>query len=99
MCDPTAILLTLDAHMRAAAIFGLGCSPKNLKPFQAAEKIGVARRRDARRCRSAPVVLLSVADGQFTGFKSTREAWPACAGRSAGRVMILLGLLDYQRGD
>ena len=30
---------TLDRHMRAAAIFGLGCSPKNLKPFQADETI------------------------------------------------------------
>jgi hypothetical protein len=25
--------------MRAAAIFGLGCSPKNLKPFQTDETI------------------------------------------------------------
>ena len=30
-----ATLLLSTAHMRAAAIFGLGCSPKNLKPFQA----------------------------------------------------------------
>ncbi len=28
------ILLVSSAHMRAAAILGLGCSPKNLKPFQ-----------------------------------------------------------------
>ncbi|MGB8914329.1 MAG: acylglycerol kinase family protein, partial [Candidatus Sulfotelmatobacter sp.] len=33
--SPTAsILLLSTAHMRAAAILGLGCSPKSLKPFQ-----------------------------------------------------------------
>jgi diacylglycerol kinase (ATP) len=35
MCaHPTPILLLSSAHMRAAAILGLGCSSKNLKPFQ-----------------------------------------------------------------
>jgi diacylglycerol kinase (ATP) len=31
-----SILLLSSAHMRAAAILGLGCSAKNLKPFQSA---------------------------------------------------------------
>src|ERR1700716_520507 len=34
LCDPTLFLLLSSAQMRAAAIFGLGCSAKNLKPFQ-----------------------------------------------------------------
>jgi diacylglycerol kinase (ATP) len=39
--DPpsASILLLSTAHMRAAAIFGLGCSAKDLKPFQADERI------------------------------------------------------------
>ena len=48
--------------MRAAAIFGLGCSPENLKPFQAAEniewRIGMPAAAD-----QADVVLLFGGDG------------------------------------
>ena len=48
--------------MRAAAILGLGCSPKNLKPFQTNEtidwRIGIPAARD-----QGDVVLLFGGDG------------------------------------
>src|SRR5205085_9543725 len=34
LCVSLVNSATLIPHMRAAAILGLGCSPKNLKPFQ-----------------------------------------------------------------
>jgi len=36
---PTTILLLSSAHMRVAAILGLGCSEKNLRPFQTGKNI------------------------------------------------------------
>lgn len=36
---PRGFLLPSSAHMRAAAILGLGCSPKDLQPFQTDRKI------------------------------------------------------------
>ncbi|HXP39056.1 MAG TPA: diacylglycerol kinase family protein [Candidatus Acidoferrales bacterium] len=53
---------TLDRHMRAAAIFGLGCSPKNLKPFQTDEtidwRVGVPSATD-----QVDIILLFGGDG------------------------------------
>jgi len=55
-------LLLSSAHMRAAAIFGLGCSAKNLKPFQSDPaidwSIGVPAAAD-----QADVILLFGGDG------------------------------------
>lgn len=34
-----ALLLPSSPHMRAAAILGLGCSPKNLRPFQTEQNV------------------------------------------------------------
>jgi hypothetical protein len=52
----------LDRHMRAAAIFGLGCSPKNLKPFQTDEtidwRVGVPSATD-----QVDIILLFGGDG------------------------------------
>jgi diacylglycerol kinase (ATP) len=41
LVDPTLRVdsATLSSHMRAAAILGLGCSAKNLEPFQTSKKI------------------------------------------------------------
>lgn len=53
---------TLDRHMRAAAIFGLGCSLKNLKPFQTDEtidwRVGVPSATD-----QVDIILLFGGDG------------------------------------
>jgi len=55
-------LLLSSAHMRAAAILGLGCSEKNLKPFQSDEtidwRIGMPAAAD-----QADVILLFGGDG------------------------------------
>jgi len=56
------ILLISTAHMRAGAIFGLGCSPKNLKPFQTDTsinwRIGLPAAAD-----QADIILLFGGDG------------------------------------
>ena len=64
LATPAAFLHVLRSspHMRAAAILGLGCSPKNLKPFQTEQNvdwsIGLPGERD-----QADVVLLFGGDG------------------------------------
>jgi diacylglycerol kinase (ATP) len=64
-CSDFRFLLLSSAHMRAAAILGLGCSPKNLDPFQAAAtpqaiewRVGVPSAADR-----ADVILLFGGDG------------------------------------
>jgi len=53
---------TLDRHMRAAAIFGPGCSPENLKPFETDEtvdwRVGVPSATD-----QVDIILLFGGDG------------------------------------
>ena len=55
------ILLLSSAHMRAAAILGLGCSPRELRPFQAAS--GIDWRIGMPRPGDADVILLFGGDG------------------------------------
>jgi hypothetical protein len=67
--------------MRAAAILGLGCSAKNLKPFQTDEtiewRIGMPAAAD-----QADIVLLFGGDGHYPpAFEPIGEAWVACVGR------------------
>jgi diacylglycerol kinase (ATP) len=57
-----ATLLPSTAHMRAAAVFGLGCSERNLRPFQTDKtiewRIGVPADQD-----QADVILIFGGDG------------------------------------
>jgi diacylglycerol kinase (ATP) len=62
LCGPPAILLRSVPHMRAAAILGLGCSPKNLKPFQSGSSIAWCMGMPAS-ANEADVILLFGGDG------------------------------------
>jgi diacylglycerol kinase (ATP) len=86
--------------MRAAAILGLGCSPKNLKPFQAAPKIdwriGLPAASD-----QADVVLLFGGDGTIHRHLSrlVKLAFPVLvvpsgSGNDFARALGLRGVRD-----
>src|SRR5579863_2407164 len=95
-----ATLLLSTAQMRAAVIFGLGCSPQNLKPFQTDSKIewriGLPSASD-----QADVVLLFGGDGtvhrhlgQLVKLGLPVLIVPAGSGNDFARALGLRGVRD-----
>jgi diacylglycerol kinase (ATP) len=102
--ENASTLLLSTAHMRAAVIFGLGCSAKNLKPFQTDEsgcqkinwRIGLPAAAD-----QADIILLFGGDGtihrhlsQLVKLGLPVLVVPAGSGNDFARALGLRGVRD-----